>query len=258
MLNRALEVVLLPSSGCKHSHSHHQVVINLSGMAEFELEGCGTCRINQSKGCIIPSGSEHAFQGVGDNQMLLLNFNDALTPQMAQCTELLKHFFDHSRYFDMDVELQRLINVVVSELTHIHWYRNASSPLVQVLLNALARRVQPERALQSQDFTRSRVNMKVLDAWIVNNLAGTINVSDLARLSCLSVSQFHRRFHSVAGCSPYQYILSVRVRETIGFLQNTDRPISEIASLVGFSTQSALCKVIKKQLGKTPSQIRGE
>ena len=68
MLNARL--LRLDDQAHEHAHDHHQLVLSLSGRAEFEVNGRGgeVCRM---RACLVPGDAEHQFAGVGDNRMLI-------------------------------------------------------------------------------------------------------------------------------------------------------------------------------------------
>ncbi len=95
------QVVTLPSYMDCHDHSYMQVVIGLTGQAEFEVNGVGNL-VGPGQGCVVQSGADHAFGGVvGQSDILVLNMplpngDDPL---------VLRKFSDLSRsetYFQLD------------------------------------------------------------------------------------------------------------------------------------------------------------
>ena len=56
----------------EHAHDHHQLVLSLSGRAEFEVGGRGG-EVCQMRACLVPGDAGHQFAGVGDNRMLILD-----------------------------------------------------------------------------------------------------------------------------------------------------------------------------------------
>ena len=64
------------------------------------------------------------------------------------------------------------------------------------------------------------------------------------------------RFRAHYGATVGEQIRALRVRHAMTCLQETKRPISEIALEAGFSDQSHLSRVFKKQTGRTPGQFR--
>lgn len=67
------ELITLPSHMACHDHSYTQIVIGLKGQAEFEVRGMGNI-VGPGQGCVVTSGSDHAFGGVvGQSDILVLN-----------------------------------------------------------------------------------------------------------------------------------------------------------------------------------------
>ena len=93
-----------------------------------------------------------------------------------------------------------------------------------------------------------------IDAHISNEIA----ISDLAVVAGLSQFHFIRAFKDSVGLSPYQYVLSERVRRARGLLSNFDLSIAEVAFSVGFSDASQLNRVFRKFVGLTPTAFRRE
>jgi AraC family transcriptional regulator len=64
--------------------------------------------------------------------------------------------------------------------------------------------------------------------------------------------EFRRRFGQTVG----EYVHKLRVRAACAALQDSDRPLADIAYATGFSDQSHFCRVFKSLLGSSPGQFR--
>lgn len=91
---------------------------------------------------------------------------------------------------------------------------------------------------------------------IRRHLHETIRVEDLAAMSRMSVRQMERRFKSVFGLGPREFILRTRVIAASRALRETDRSISAIAADYGFCDQSSFTQHFKRHIGQTPAQFR--
>ena len=96
---------------------------------------------------------------------------------------------------------------------------------------------------------------RVID-YIEQNLAGPINLKDLAQMSGLSQAQFGRAFKAATGFSPHRWLLEARVRRAQRLLLDADTSLSEIALSVGFSEQSHFTRVFQRVVGATPGSWR--
>jgi AraC-like DNA-binding protein len=83
-----------------------------------------------------------------------------------------------------------------------------------------------------------------------------LRIVDLARRTGLSHSQFSRRFKSVLGVTPKDYLLRVRVRHARRLLESTDRTVSEVALASGFYDHSHFSHAFRRLTGFAPLAYR--
>ena len=77
--------------------------------------------------------------------------------------------------------------------------------------------------------------------------------------SCgLSESSFYQYFKAWAGVSPNEYRQNLRIAVAKSMLQNSNLPIYEIASYVGFEDPYYFSRVFKKTVGVSPRAYRGK
>ena len=233
----------------EHTHDHHQLVLSLSGRAEFEVNGRGgeVCRM---RACLVPGDADHQFAGIGDNRILIIALNDQGTS--SEDLELLTHLFETPRYPQLDVDFQHLLSYAGAELE-----RYGSDPMLArslggVLLRALHLRLFGEQAQR----VTGPLDLERLDAFILENLARRISVAELAQVACLSPSHFHAQFKDSVGLTPHQYLLKSRLDLAARLLRESGMPLIRIAEECGFSSQSALTNSMRRYLGLTPKRLR--
>jgi len=93
---------------------------------------------------------------------------------------------------------------------------------------------------------------------IDRELAGSIQLHDLAALAGLSDCHFARAFKQSVGVPPHRYVINRRVEKAIELIRTTDRPLSRIALDVGFCDQSHLGRQIARATGHSPRELRRE
>lgn len=248
-----LRLLRLSDQSHTHAHGHHQMVLSLAGRAEFEVAGKGgeVCRM---RACLLPGDTAHAFAGVGDNRMLILDLADEAACDHAPAAEraLLGELFDVPRYPLLDAEFQHLLAYAGAELARYGDQPELARALGGLLLQALHLRLRGEtRSVQRTPLDRERI-----EAHIERHLGRRIGVAELAQVACLSPSHFHQQFKDCFGLTPHQYLLKARLDRASRLLRDSPLPLVRIAEECGFSSQSALTTAMRRYLGLTPRGLR--
>jgi AraC-like DNA-binding protein len=248
MLNARL--ACLDNQAHEHAHDYHQLVMSLSGRAEFEVGGCGG-EVSRMRACLVPGDADHQFAGMGDNRMLILDLDERDTS--PEDLSLLAELFESPRYPTLDADFQNLLSYAGAELARYGSDPHLARALGGVLLRALHLRLFGERgrnAIVNLDIAR-------LDAYIGEHLARRITVIELAQVACLSPSHFHAQFKDSVGLTPHQYLLKTRLDHAARLLRESALPLVRIAEECGFSSQSALTTAMRRYMGLTPKRLRG-
>ncbi len=94
--------------------------------------------------------------------------------------------------------------------------------------------------------------VRKLERHIVDNLADSIRIADLAQLAGLSAGHFGRAFKISFGCSPHAYVLQARVAKAKAILLELDRPLSQVALDCGFCDQAHFSRLFRRIVGAPP------
>ena len=92
--------------------------------------------------------------------------------------------------------------------------------------------------------------------YIDANFRQPISLDHLAEVSQLNKYYLAHAFREYIGLSPINYLNSRRVEEARVLLRDTSHSISEIAGIVGFSSQSYFAQVFQKAVGESPGEYR--
>jgi len=90
--------------------------------------------------------------------------------------------------------------------------------------------------------------------WIRDHHAETIRVDDLARLSGMSVSAFHRNFQAVTAMSPIQFQKQIRLQEARLLLATHPDDVAGAGYTVGYESPSQFSREYRRQFGTSPSR----
>lgn len=237
----------LPTLCLNHEHDYHQLVIALSGSAEFEVAGYGG-RVDAMHGCLVPSGETHFYEGLGENRHVVMDF------PLAQGENELDRLFDHPRFFTADASLRLLLGFLDQEQRLWRESADAVAGMSKVLLGSLYQRLfdQPV-ALPTP---RGRLDLVKLEVYIQQHLAEPLPIVRLAQVACVSPGHFHALFREATGITPGQYLTQARLERAQNLLRETRLSMSVIAEKVGFSSQSALTHAFRRYLGRTPAEFR--
>lgn len=98
--------------------------------------------------------------------------------------------------------------------------------------------------------------LKPIFDWVRENYAERISLDAAAARCGMSKAVFGRIFKEASGMTLGNYLNHVRLAQAIKLLEETNEPIAEISTRLGFSDQSHFCRHFHRSLGRTPGQYR--
>jgi AraC-like DNA-binding protein len=90
--------------------------------------------------------------------------------------------------------------------------------------------------------------------WIRNHYDQTIRIDDLASLSAMSVSSFHRHFRAVTEMTPIQFQKQIRLQEARTRLLAQPRDVAGVGFAVGYDSASQFSREYRRQFGVSPGK----
>lgn len=109
-------------------------------------------------------------------------------------------------------------------------------------------------ALAEKRFPQQEVK-KALD-YVADHFNEEITLQDLAKETGMSREHFCRVFSEIASVSPIAYVNRFRIKKSLEYLRDTDKPIQQISDMCGFGSASYYNRIFKKYMGQTPSKYR--
>lgn len=105
---------------------------------------------------------------------------------------------------------------------------------------------------------RDHGDAQVLHAqeWIERNHARSIEVSDIARASHMSLRNLSRRLRSATGFAPSDYLRAVRLEAAKRLLDTSEFTQDEIANQVGYTDPRAFSRAFRVRFGISPGAYR--
>jgi len=93
-------------------------------------------------------------------------------------------------------------------------------------------------------------------AHIRENLANEVSVAELAKTVGMSQYYFSKLFKTSTGTTPHQYVMRQRVERAQALLREGRTALANVATQVGFETQSHFTSVFRHIVGITPKRYR--
>ncbi|MGI5460052.1 AraC family transcriptional regulator N-terminal domain-containing protein [Streptomyces sp. CA-249302] len=90
--------------------------------------------------------------------------------------------------------------------------------------------------------------------WIRDHYTEALRVEDLARMSGMSLSPFHRHFRALTTMTPIQYQKQIRLQEARLLLMSSTEDVSAIGFAVGYDSASQFSREYRRHFGLPPGQ----
>lgn len=203
-----------------------------------------------------------------------LILSDALMPEMNgfELTQTLKENFDTSHIpiiilSGQSSEEKQLLGINSGADDYITKPFNLNfleAKIKKLITERKKLRDRFERDAKIQDGLKENVSREMLfinsvQEMIQQNLSNSsLNVDFLVQKMGISRTLFFKRMKSAKGFAPNEFIRIIRMKEAAQLLVTTDKTISEISDLVGYTDSNYFTKTFKKHYGKTPSEFKLE
>lgn len=138
-------------------------------------------------------------------------------------------------------ELQAVIGNLI-RLKHKFQENSVYVPLPEIIDMTIPR---------SDDWYMEKIR-SLIDAKIDDDQFGIVELCDAL---CMSRAQVYRRFKSLSGRTPHDYLRSYRLQKAKELLLTTTFNVSEVAYRTGFKNVSHFSRVFTIEFGKGPSKF---
>ena len=144
---------------------------------------------------------------------------------------------------------------MVTEATnHSMSYELVCHNLLEILLIKILRNKSFETDVSPINKTTKDISL--IKHYLKTHYREQISLQDLADLTHLSRFYISHSFKNEMNQTPMEYLTDIRIEESKVLLSTTNYSMSQIASIVGFSTQAYFSKQFKQKMGMTPLAYR--
>ena len=133
-------------------------------------------------------------------------------------------------------------------------YQSLCQNLLEVLLINLMRRANIN--LKSSPINKANKDCVFIEKYIDAHFKEDLTLDTLSELTFLNKYHIVHAFKQYKGISPINYMIQKRLDEAKLLLSTTNLQISEIAYIVGFTSQSYFAQAFKKATNMSPLQYR--
>ena len=252
-----LEAMELPP----HFHQHHllllyEMALPVSGhRKQGSQEQQAVFRVGDVG--LYPGGEYGHVSWDGPTNTIHLSIDDQHLENVARQGMDLTHFGlrDNFRFND------GLLSQVGRQLLGAVGTQHALGLLyVESLTNVLCHHLIEHHATYEQRIGNGRrlpgPVLARIDAYLEANMDQPVTLETLAGLANLSVFHFARLFKLTTGTSPYQYVISWKIRQARHLLRADSAPIAEISDALGFATPAHFSTAFKRSMGVSPREFQ--
>lgn len=144
---------------------------------------------------------------------------------------------------------QEIVNHVTTEKPGYH--QICAGLVINILGHIISSR-------KNENFRHNPVEATIQKACMIirDNPSQNLSIEKLAEELKINYSLFRKSFKKYTGLSPMQYHASLRIKQAIHLLTNTDLSIKEISFNLGFCSVFYFSKLFKEKTGHTPGEFR--
>lgn len=236
-----------------HTHHFTELFYIINGQGEF-LAGDSRFPIRTSDLIIINPHLEHTELTTANVPLEYIALGiEGITFTSASVSPDAGYTLYHLETFRDPI--RDLLRMLLGELEAEHSdYEVFCHDIIEILLILLLRK-QNLSLLPCLD-TKMSKECAIAKRYIDANYMDNITLDQLAEITHVNKYYLVHSFTKYIGLSPIHYLTHKRIRVSMDLLASTDSSISQIASGVGFSSQSYFTHVFRKILGITPVQYR--
>lgn len=217
-----------------HTHNFHQLVLPLSGVINIsagEISG----KVAPGECVVIRGGTEHHFTAEEQARFVVADLH-SLPDNISSAS---------ASVFRVSKPMSALLEFVESQLEY-RVSKHVELSMMDTFIAVLSE--------QQQGHSLDLRIRNVID-YIDSRLDQPLDVSQLAKVACISATQFKKLFREQMGQTPARYITKLRMEKARALIIHTDMPLQHVAEAVGYQDFSAFSRRFSQFFGLSPSRL---
>ena len=251
-----------------HTHDFLELVYVLTGCARQTVNGA-EAEIRRGDFFFLNYGAFHSYERIGSETFSIVNclftpvFIDASLLGCRDFGEILDHYLikfgsdtirrrsSNHVFHDEDGEIRSCIMRMVREYDD---RERGYAELIRCELIGLI--IRAMRMLEDAPYgVESKICREIVGE-IQSRYDSRLTLSDYVSEFNYSLPCLSKKFQSEMGMTFSEYLQRTRIRRSCILLANTDRPVSEIAELVGYADVGFFGRIFRRQMHISPTQFR--
>ncbi len=234
-----------------HTHAYTEIFYVIGGAGQFKIEAL-VYPVEKDDMVIVNSNIAHTELGRGDSPLeyIVLGIEGL---EFAAASE--ERFFLANFRKERENVLFYLRNMLQELENKEDGYATLCQDLLEILLILLSRNV-GFSARPDKQAAKTLKNCANVRRYIEGHFKENITLEQLARMAHFSKYHMAHSFSRQYGISPINYLIRRRIEESKHLLRDTNHSMSEISSMLGFSSPSYFSQSFKKLVGLSPMGYR--
>ncbi len=212
----------------EHSHEYRQIMVPMQKTMKIHIDDI-EYEVTPQELCLVPEGMKHECDFHG--KMLVLNME-----KQSDDDEIL--VFTSPVIVPMEGQILQLVELIQAELKH-----DPESKCVHYLYDFLYAKLMEKHAPTSIQYINEHYDMP-------------ITVNELAEIERYNVTYYNDWFKKRTGVSPGNYLRRIRIDKAKELLENTNFSVTNIAVMVGYSSNSTFTRAFRSIEGMSPKSYR--
>ncbi|MRH43295.1 helix-turn-helix domain-containing protein [Aquibacillus halophilus] len=235
-----------------HSHPFTEIFYITNGKGFF-VNRRGKLEVRANDIFIINADMEHTEISSDESPLeyISIGINNLSFSRLARSEDS----YDHYHFNDSQKYFSDYFNILVDEVRKQHYYyEKICQNYAELLITKILRKYNLQLQLEPGGILSKEV--AIAKQFINQHFREQITLDQLASLTNLNRFYFSHRFKEELGRSPIDYLIYRRIEEGKFLLRSTDYTISQIANIIGFTSQSYFSEMFKKYEKKAPTTFR--
>ncbi|NQZ92119.1 MAG: AraC family transcriptional regulator [Moritella sp.] len=214
-----------------HFHEFHQLVLPLHGAIDIKV-GDYTGKVSFGDCVIIKAGQQHDFRADDAARFIVVdmeNFPDNITGSSIAKFSINPPLLAYIQFIDK--QLAHQVNKQLESTAFALFYQ-----------------------LLAQQACNERIDPRIAEVihFIKQDISVLFSIEQLAKIACLSTSQYKKLFKQNMNMTTHKYITQLRMEKASALLAHTDLPIRIVAEQVGYQDLSAFSRRFSNYFGQSP------